>query len=186
MYQEVNTKTNLPAQIEIYSTDSSQYDFLFIAKGMTENKLLVCCFCCRFVLDSCHTLSLDLDSLSHSYTWPGQYVIFLLYLTVCLIFILDFDSVSYSYTWLGQYVIFLYLLRQNVIFLYLLRQYVIFLYLSWTVCHILIIGLDSVSCCNTWPGSYVMADWLDGWLSRWLTIWMADCLDGWLFRWLTV
>lgn len=33
MYQEVNTKTNLPAQIEIYSTDSSQYDFLFIAKG---------------------------------------------------------------------------------------------------------------------------------------------------------
>lgn len=33
MYTEVNTKTNLPAQIEIYSTDSSQYDFLFIAKG---------------------------------------------------------------------------------------------------------------------------------------------------------
>ncbi|KAK6177321.1 hypothetical protein SNE40_015445 [Patella caerulea] len=33
MYQEVNTKTNLPAQIEIYATDSNQYDFLFIAKG---------------------------------------------------------------------------------------------------------------------------------------------------------
>lgn len=33
MYTEVNTKTNLPAQIEIYATDSSQYDFLFIAKG---------------------------------------------------------------------------------------------------------------------------------------------------------
>ena len=33
MYKEVNTKTNLPAQIEIYATDSNQYDFLFIAKG---------------------------------------------------------------------------------------------------------------------------------------------------------
>ncbi|KAL8622730.1 hypothetical protein ACOMHN_009364 [Nucella lapillus] len=33
MYQEVNTKTNLPAQIEIYSTDGSHYDFLFLAKG---------------------------------------------------------------------------------------------------------------------------------------------------------
>ncbi|ESO90552.1 hypothetical protein LOTGIDRAFT_123266 [Lottia gigantea] len=33
MYEEVNTKTNLPAQIEIYATDSNQYDFLFIAKG---------------------------------------------------------------------------------------------------------------------------------------------------------
>nr|KAG5696202.1 hypothetical protein BaRGS_021687 [Batillaria attramentaria] len=33
MYNEVNTKTNLPAQIEIYSTDTDCYDFLFIAKG---------------------------------------------------------------------------------------------------------------------------------------------------------
>ncbi|XP_033764289.1 fumarate hydratase class I, aerobic-like isoform X2 [Pecten maximus] len=33
MYQEINTGTNLPAQIEIYATDSSQYDFLFLAKG---------------------------------------------------------------------------------------------------------------------------------------------------------
>ncbi|XP_052760789.1 fumarate hydratase class I, aerobic-like [Mya arenaria] len=33
MYKEVNTKTNLPAQIEIYSTPGGQYDFLFIAKG---------------------------------------------------------------------------------------------------------------------------------------------------------
>lgn len=33
MYKEVNTGTNLPAQIEIYSTNSNQYDFLFIAKG---------------------------------------------------------------------------------------------------------------------------------------------------------
>lgn len=33
MYKEVNTGTNLPAQIELYATDSHQYDFLFLAKG---------------------------------------------------------------------------------------------------------------------------------------------------------
>ncbi len=33
MYTEVNTKTNLPAQIEIYSTDGDEYHFLFMAKG---------------------------------------------------------------------------------------------------------------------------------------------------------
>ncbi|KAL4221523.1 hypothetical protein ACF0H5_019780 [Mactra antiquata] len=33
MYTEVNTRTNLPAQIEIYATGSRQYDFLFMAKG---------------------------------------------------------------------------------------------------------------------------------------------------------
>jgi fumarate hydratase class I len=33
MYREVNTKTNLPAQIEIYATDGDAYKFLFIAKG---------------------------------------------------------------------------------------------------------------------------------------------------------
>jgi len=33
MYKEVNTKTNLPAQIEIYHTQGGQYDFLFLAKG---------------------------------------------------------------------------------------------------------------------------------------------------------
>ena len=33
MYKEVNTRTNLPAQIELYATNSNQYDFLFIAKG---------------------------------------------------------------------------------------------------------------------------------------------------------
>ncbi|CAL1529805.1 unnamed protein product [Lymnaea stagnalis] len=33
MFTEVNTRTNLPAQIEIYATGSNQYDFLFIAKG---------------------------------------------------------------------------------------------------------------------------------------------------------
>ena len=34
MYREANTKTNLPAQIEIYSTGSNQYDFMFIAKSL--------------------------------------------------------------------------------------------------------------------------------------------------------
>ena len=33
MFEEVNTKTNLPAQIDIYSTNSNEYNFLFVAKG---------------------------------------------------------------------------------------------------------------------------------------------------------
>lgn len=33
MYEEVNTKSNLPAQIEILSVPGDRYDFLFIAKG---------------------------------------------------------------------------------------------------------------------------------------------------------
>ncbi len=33
MYQEVNTGSNLPAQIELYAVDGDQYDFLFMAKG---------------------------------------------------------------------------------------------------------------------------------------------------------
>ena len=33
MYKEINTGTNLPAQIEIYATDGDAYDFLFMAKG---------------------------------------------------------------------------------------------------------------------------------------------------------
>ncbi len=33
MFQEVNTKTNLPAQIDLYSTAGDAYEFLFIAKG---------------------------------------------------------------------------------------------------------------------------------------------------------
>ena len=33
MYEEVNTKTNLPAQIDIYGSKGSEYHFLFIAKG---------------------------------------------------------------------------------------------------------------------------------------------------------
>jgi fumarate hydratase class I len=32
-YKEVNTGTNLPAQIELYATDGDSYDFLFMAKG---------------------------------------------------------------------------------------------------------------------------------------------------------
>ncbi|MFZ1415903.1 MAG: fumarate hydratase [Defluviicoccus sp.] len=33
MYQEVNTGTNLPAQIDLYATKGSAYKFMFIAKG---------------------------------------------------------------------------------------------------------------------------------------------------------
>ena len=33
MYEEVNTKTNLPAQIDIYATPGNEYKFLFLAKG---------------------------------------------------------------------------------------------------------------------------------------------------------
>ena len=33
MYEEVNTGTNLPAQIELYATDGDEYNFLFMAKG---------------------------------------------------------------------------------------------------------------------------------------------------------
>lgn len=33
MWEEKNTGTNLPAQIEIYSTPGNEYEFLFIAKG---------------------------------------------------------------------------------------------------------------------------------------------------------
>jgi fumarate hydratase class I len=33
MYEEVNTKTNLPAQIELYATGGDEYHFLFITKG---------------------------------------------------------------------------------------------------------------------------------------------------------
>jgi fumarate hydratase class I len=33
MYDEVNTGTNLPAQIELYATSGDQYHFLFITKG---------------------------------------------------------------------------------------------------------------------------------------------------------
>lgn len=33
MYKEVNTGTNLPAQIDLYSVDGDEYKFLCIAKG---------------------------------------------------------------------------------------------------------------------------------------------------------
>jgi fumarate hydratase class I len=33
MYEEKNTGSNLPAQIDIYSTDGDEYDLLFLAKG---------------------------------------------------------------------------------------------------------------------------------------------------------
>jgi len=33
MYKEINTGTNLPAQVELYATEGDEYHFLFIAKG---------------------------------------------------------------------------------------------------------------------------------------------------------
>ena len=33
MYQEVNTKTNLPAQIDLYAAGGDEYKFLFVSKG---------------------------------------------------------------------------------------------------------------------------------------------------------
>ncbi len=33
MYEEVNTKTNLPAQIDLYATEGDAYKFLFVTKG---------------------------------------------------------------------------------------------------------------------------------------------------------
>ena len=33
MYKEINTGTNLPAQIDIYATEGMEYKFLFVAKG---------------------------------------------------------------------------------------------------------------------------------------------------------
>ena len=33
MFEEINTKTNLPAQIDIMSTEGNEYNFLFVAKG---------------------------------------------------------------------------------------------------------------------------------------------------------
>ncbi len=33
LWKEVNTGTNLPAQIDLYATESSAYEFLFVAKG---------------------------------------------------------------------------------------------------------------------------------------------------------
>ncbi len=33
MYEEVNTKTNLPAQIDLYATQGDAYQFLFVSKG---------------------------------------------------------------------------------------------------------------------------------------------------------
>jgi fumarate hydratase class I len=33
MFEEVNTKTNLPAQIDIYATEGADYKFLFVSKG---------------------------------------------------------------------------------------------------------------------------------------------------------
>jgi fumarate hydratase class I len=42
MWREVNTGTNLPAQVDIYATNGSSYEFLFVAKGGgSANKLFL-------------------------------------------------------------------------------------------------------------------------------------------------
>jgi fumarate hydratase class I len=42
MWREVNTGTNLPAQIDLFATAGSEYDFLFVAKGGgSANKLFL-------------------------------------------------------------------------------------------------------------------------------------------------
>ena len=42
MYKEVNTGTNLPAQIDLYATEGNEYKFLFVAKGGgSANKTLL-------------------------------------------------------------------------------------------------------------------------------------------------
>ena len=42
MWREVNTGTNLPAQVDIHATEGDEYDFLFVAKGGgSANKMLL-------------------------------------------------------------------------------------------------------------------------------------------------
>jgi fumarate hydratase class I len=42
MFKEVNTGTNLPAQIDLYATEGGKYEFLFVAKGGgSANKLFL-------------------------------------------------------------------------------------------------------------------------------------------------
>ncbi len=42
MFKEVNTGTNLPAQIDLYATEGAKYEFLFVAKGGgSANKLFL-------------------------------------------------------------------------------------------------------------------------------------------------
>ena len=42
MYTEANTKSNLPAQIDLYATSGNEYHFMFMAKGGgSANKTLL-------------------------------------------------------------------------------------------------------------------------------------------------
>jgi fumarate hydratase class I len=42
MYKEVNTGTNLPAQIDVYAAEGAKYEFLFVAKGGgSANKMML-------------------------------------------------------------------------------------------------------------------------------------------------
>jgi fumarate hydratase class I len=42
MYKEVNTGTNLPAQIDLYATDGDEYKFLCIAKAAVRPTKPIC------------------------------------------------------------------------------------------------------------------------------------------------
>ncbi len=42
MYEEVNSGSNMPGQIDIYSDDGMEYNFLFITKGgVSANKTML-------------------------------------------------------------------------------------------------------------------------------------------------
>ena len=50
MYEEANTRTNLPAQIELYATSGDAYEFLFLAKGACLRACVCVCVCmCLFI-----------------------------------------------------------------------------------------------------------------------------------------
>lgn len=42
MWDEKNTNTNLPAQIDLAACDGEQYQFLFVAKGVVPRTSLIC------------------------------------------------------------------------------------------------------------------------------------------------
>ena len=43
MFKEVNTATNLPAQIDLYATPGDYYKFLFMAKVCVRESRRGCC-----------------------------------------------------------------------------------------------------------------------------------------------
>ena len=52
MYEEVNTKTNLPAQIDIYANEGDAYKFLFFVKLLAETfPILISCYVDRRIIN---------------------------------------------------------------------------------------------------------------------------------------